>query len=168
VSLPVKNNSSFLSPHWYRFIQIRTTNGLKNKITTKEVFSMQDLALYLGIALIAFVLYRKFATLKNPNVKNISAEEAHQLIKSNKNMIIIDVRTSGEFKSGHIPGAKSIPVNEIDSRINELVKYKDTPVLVHCASGGRSPAAVRVLLKNNFSKVHHMNRGLADWRYDLK
>jgi rhodanese-related sulfurtransferase len=129
---------------------------------------MQDLILYLSIALIAYILYRKFAVLKNPDIKNVSAEEAHQLIKSNKDTIVIDVRTSGEFKSGHIHGAKSIPVSEIGSRINELEKYKDNPVLVHCASGGRSPAAVKILLKNNFSNVHHMNRGLVDWKYGLK
>jgi rhodanese-related sulfurtransferase len=132
------------------------------------VFILENLTLYIGMALAAIILYRKFAVLKNPNVKNVSAAEAHELIKSTKNMLVIDVRTSGEFRSGHIPGAKSIPVSEIDSRISELEKYKDTPVLVHCASGGRSPAAVRVLLKNNFSKVHHMNRGLAGWKYGLK
>jgi len=73
-----------------------------------------------------------------------------------------------EFKSGHIQGAKSFPVGEIATRINDLKKYKDRPILVYCASGGRSPAAVRFLLKNDFNDIYHMKRGLVGWSYDLK
>lgn len=129
---------------------------------------MDNLYLILGIVLLGFTLYRRFAFSNNSRFKNISAEEAHSLLKTNKDMVVIDVRTIEEFKSGHIPGAKSIPVGKIASRINELENYKDKPVLVHCASGGRSPEAVRILLKNNFTKIHHMNRGLSDWKYGLK
>jgi len=129
---------------------------------------VQNFILILSIAFLGFTLYRKFVLNTNKNIKNITAEEAHQLIKTKKDVIVIDVRTKGEFKSGHIPGSKSIPVGEIASRINEIEKYKDTPIIVHCASGGRSPAAVRVLLKHNFSNIHHMNRGLSGWKYGLK
>lgn len=129
---------------------------------------MQNYPLIFAIAILVFILYRKFAFVANENVKNISAEEAYKLIENNKEVIIIDVRTRGEYKSGHIPGSKSIPVNEIASRINELEKYKDNSVIVHCASGSRSMSAVRVLLKNNFSNIYHMNRGLTGWKYKLK
>lgn len=129
---------------------------------------MQNFILILGVAILAFILYRRFAFTTNKNIKNVTADEAHQLIKTTKDLIILDVRTKQEFKSGHIPSSKSIPVGELSSRINELEKYKDNPILVHCASGGRSPAAVRVLLKHNFSKIYHMNRGLSGWKYGLK
>ncbi|MBI6871781.1 rhodanese-like domain-containing protein [Clostridium aciditolerans] len=129
---------------------------------------MQNFILILGVAILAFILYRRFAFTTNKNIQNVTADEAHQLIKTTKNLIILDVRSKQEFKSGHIPSSKSIPVGELSSRINELEKYKDNPILVHCASGGRSPAAVRVLLKHNFSKIYHMNRGLSGWKYGLK
>lgn len=129
---------------------------------------MQNFILILGVAILAFILYRRFAFTTNKNIKNVTADEAHQLIKTTKNLIILDVRSKQEFKSGHIPSSKSIPVGELSSRINELEKYKDNPILVHCASGGRSPAAVRVLLKHNFSEIYHMNRGLSGWKYGLK
>lgn len=118
--------------------------------------------------LLAFLLSRKFSLSVNKNVNNISAEEAQQLIKSKKDLVIIDVRTTQEFKSGHIPGSKSIPVGEFASRLSELTKYKDRPVLVHCASGGRSPAAVRILLKNNFNNLYHLKHGLREWKFGLK
>jgi len=124
--------------------------------------------LILIIALLSFILYRKFSLSMNRNINNISTEEAYQLIKTNKDLVIIDVRTKQEYKSGHIRGSKSIPVGEFASRIDELKKYKDTPILVHCASGGRSPAAVRVLLKHNFSNIYHMKHGLNGWKYGLK
>ncbi|WML34494.1 rhodanese-like domain-containing protein [Clostridium sp. OS1-26] len=129
---------------------------------------MQNFMLILGVVILAFILYRRFAFTTNKDIQNVNADEAHQLIKTTKNLIILDVRTNQEFKSGHIPGSKSIPVGELASRINELEKYKDNPILVHCASGGRSPAAVRVLLKHNFSKIYHLNRGLSGWKYGLK
>ena len=125
-------------------------------------------SLIFAAAILVFILYRKFAFVGNDNVKNISAEEAHQLIENNKDVIIIDVRSRQEYKSGHIPGSKSIPVNEVASRVNELEKYKDNSVIVHCASGSRSTSAVRVLLKNNFSNIYHMNHGLTGWKYKLK
>lgn len=104
----------------------------------------------------------------NKNVKNINADEAHKLINENKSMVILDVRTKGEFDSGHIPKAKNIPVESISSRVKELDKYKDSPILVHCASGGRSPSAVKVLVNNNFTQVYHLSSGLMSWRHQLK
>lgn len=129
---------------------------------------MNYLSYIAGIIILAFILYRKFAFTNNKNIKNVSVDDAHELIKTNRDILILDVRSKQEYKSGHIPGAKSIPVNEFASRIIEIEKYKDSPVLVHCASGGRSPAAVRILLKHNFSKIYHMNHGLSQWKYKLK
>lgn len=129
---------------------------------------MQDYLLSIGLALSVYFLYRKFSFTMNKNVNNVSGEEAYQLIKDNKDLVILDVRTKQEYSSGHIVKAKNIPIAEFSSRINELQKYKDTPILVHCASGGRSPSAVRVLLKHQFKNINHMKQGLRDWQYGLK
>ena len=53
-----------------------------------------------------------------------------------------------------------MPVSEIGLRITELEKFRNKPILVHCASGGRSPKAVNVLLKNKFGPIYHMNKKL--------
>jgi rhodanese-related sulfurtransferase len=60
--------------------------------------------------------------------------------------IIIDVRTNGEFSSGHIKNAINIPVNSISSKLNDL-KKKGKPVITCCASGMRSSAAASILKK---------------------
>lgn len=130
---------------------------------------MQNYILYIVIiALIVYMLYRQLSFKLNKKINHISAAEAFQLLKTNKDLIILDVRTMQEFKSGHISGSKSFPVNKISSRVNELKKYKDRPILVHCSSGHRSPVAVRILLKNDFTNLYHMKRGLTDWNYGLK
>ena len=106
--------------------------------------------------------------MTNPNVKNITAEEANKLINENKEVLILDVRTKGEFANGHIPGATLIPSSEIASRVNELEKYVNKPILVYCASGGRSPGAVQTLVKNNFAEIYHLSRGISSWNYATK
>jgi rhodanese-related sulfurtransferase len=129
---------------------------------------MQDI---LGSLLIAFfftILRRRFLMFNNVNVKNVSADEAYKLISENKDLVVLDVRAKEEFEAGHIAKAKNIPVQQLPVRINELEKYKDKPILVHCASGGRSPSAVKALVENDFSQVYHLNRGLMSWRYPLK
>jgi rhodanese-related sulfurtransferase len=130
---------------------------------------LENTILWLLAAFIVFTMLRKrFFMLSNKNVKNINANEAYKLINENKNIVILDVRTKGEFDSGHIPKAKNIPVESISSSVSELGKYKDTPILVHCASGGRSPSAVKVLLNNNFTQIYHLNSGLMSWKHQLK
>jgi rhodanese-related sulfurtransferase len=61
--------------------------------------------------------------------------------------IIVDVRTTGEYKSGHIKNALNIPVDTISSKTNEL-KQKAKPVITCCASGMRSARAAAILKQN--------------------
>ena len=120
------------------------------------------------ILLLIYMFYPKIVIKLNKNVTNVSGPEAAKLIRENKNIVILDVRTKGEYSSGHINGAKLMPVSEISSRIGELEKYRGRPMLVHCASGGRSPKAVIVLLKNKFGPIYHMNHGLSGFTGTLK
>jgi len=101
-------------------------------------------------------------------VNNISGEEAVKLIKETKDLVILDVRSKGEYQSGHIKDSNLMPVGEIASRITELEKFRGKPILVHCASGGRSPKAVNILLKNKFGPIYHMNRGLLGFTGNLR
>ena len=58
--------------------------------------------------------------------------------------LLLDVRTTDEFRSGHVDHAKNIPVQELASRLRE-VGPTSRPVVVYCRSGGRSAAAAQVL-----------------------
>lgn len=129
---------------------------------------MNNILSVIALLMLAYMLYPKIMIKFNRNVKNISGKEAVNLISENKELVILDVRTKSEHSSGHINGSKLMPVSEIASRIGELEKFRGKPILVHCASGGRSPKAVNILLKNKFGPIYHMNHGLIGFNGKLK
>lgn len=65
---------------------------------------------------------------------------------------IVDVRTPEEFAGGAYPGAKNIPVQVLGARMNEIPKGK--PVVVYCASGGRSAVAQTMLARAGYDAVN--------------
>jgi NADPH-dependent 2,4-dienoyl-CoA reductase/sulfur reductase-like enzyme/rhodanese-related sulfurtransferase len=73
---------------------------------------------------------------------------------------ILDVRTSFEYKDGHIPGARHLPVHQLRSRMHELDKLKDAPVFVYCLSGIRSYIASRMLMQSGFGQVYNLSGGI--------
>lgn len=103
----------------------------------------------------------------NKSYKNINNEELEQIIKSNKNTLILDVRSIGEFRSGHIPKSKNLPVQELSSKVNTLDEYKNDDVIVYCASGARSSSAAKILTKNGFNKVYNL-AGIGNYKGKLK
>lgn len=77
--------------------------------------------------------------------------------------IVLDVRESAEFASGHLPHARHIPLAQLASRIDEIAKFKDKPVVVTCRSGSRSGSACRALKKAGFNKVYNLKGGVPAW-----
>lgn len=65
---------------------------------------------------------------------------------------IVDVRTPGEFVGGHVAGSVNIPLNEVVSRIDELKKMQ--PMVLCCASGGRSGQAADYLTEQGLDVVN--------------
>lgn len=66
-----------------------------------------------------------------------------QIILNNEGTIV-DVRTRAEFQSGHAAGSVNIPVNELMTRLDEVKSLK-SPLVLCCASGGRSAMATMML-----------------------
>lgn len=82
------------------------------------------------------------------------------LAKIQAGAAIVDVRSPDEFADGAYPGAKNIPVNTLMNRLSD-VGPKDKPVVVYCASGGRSAVAQQILKANGFVDVTNAG-GLED------
>jgi rhodanese-related sulfurtransferase len=76
---------------------------------------------------------------------------------------VIDVRTPQETAAGIIPGAKLIPVDQLESRMRELPK-DGKPMLVYCAGGERSAAACEFLSHNGFENLINLEGGFMSWR----
>lgn len=68
--------------------------------------------------------------------------------------IILDVRSAGEFASGHIRGSINIPVEKLTGNINKL-KGKSKPIITCCASGLRSASAKGILTSHGFTNVYN-------------
>ncbi len=68
--------------------------------------------------------------------------------------IILDVRTKGEYASGHINGSINIPVDRLSSNLPQL-KDKTKPIITCCASGMRSASAKSILKSNGYTQVHN-------------
>ena len=79
------------------------------------------------------------------------------------NLILLDVRPTSLYDTGHIENAISIPNAELDSRIDELLQYNDTEIIVYCQLGATSPIAAATLESHNFTKVINLSGGFAAW-----
>jgi len=82
------------------------------------------------------------------------------LAKIHAGAAVIDVRSPDEFADGAYPGARNIPVNALMGRLSD-VGPKEKPVVVYCASGGRSAVAAQILRANGFVDVTNAG-GLED------
>ena len=68
--------------------------------------------------------------------------------------IILDVRSKGEYASGHIKGSVNISVDALNNNLNKL-KDKNKTIITCCASGMRSASAKSILKSNGFTQVHN-------------
>ena len=95
----------------------------------------------------------------------LTAEEFEKEITTKENIQILDVRTPGEFFSGHIKNALQADWNdkkEFERRIAFVDKNK--PVYVYCLAGGRSAAAADKMRKMGFANVYELTGGTNAWR----
>jgi rhodanese-related sulfurtransferase len=119
--------------------------------------------IYIGLAIgSGFALLWPLLNRSAGGVANISATEAVLLLNRAK-PLVLDVRDAAEFATGHIQGAKNMPVAEIANRLKEIEKFKDKPVLVHCQKGMRGKAACAILKAQQFSTLQHLEGGLDAW-----
>jgi phage shock protein E len=84
----------------------------------------------------------------------ISAKDARAHLKNGA--LVIDVRSRGEFNSGHLPNAVNIPLDEIETALPRRVKDKNQVLLLHCLSGMRSGTAQRMLKGLGFQNVFNL------------
>lgn len=77
---------------------------------------------------------------------SVGSTEAHQLVTAGA--VLLDVRTPAEFSSGHVDGARNVPVDELAQRMAEVPR--DKVVVVYCRSGARSARAVAMLRRAGY------------------
>ncbi|MDC7219710.1 MAG: rhodanese-like domain-containing protein [Spirochaetales bacterium] len=88
-----------------------------------------------------------------------------KLIESDSAFTLIDVRTSGEYASGHIPGARNIPYESVGDSLKKTAK--DGEIVLYCQSGSRARAAKATLAGKGYSNVWNFG-GIGQWRGKLE
>lgn len=85
---------------------------------------------------------------------------------SDKNVQLVDVRTTAEYASGHIPGAANMDVQSrgFESNISQLDKTR--PVALYCRSGARSKIAAKKFADKGF-KVYELDKGISGWKGEI-
>jgi len=99
--------------------------------------------------------------LNQPDYGDVSVDKAAELIESNPDLVIIDVRSVEEYLEGHIEGAISIPLDSLPCYVEELGSEKD--ILVYCRNGVRSTQAIMLLKEAGFKRLYHMVDGVDGW-----
>ena len=88
-----------------------------------------------------------FDFLKQPDInKGVMA------YRDTDGAVLLDVRTPQEYREGHIPGSKNLPLQTID-KVDSIVENKDTVLYVYCHSGARSRQAASLLQYMGYSNV---------------
>jgi len=93
----------------------------------------------------------------------ITAEEAGQMMETEKEYMIVDVRTQQEYDEGHIPNAICIPNEEIGEEMPVQLPDRNQMILVYCRSGRRSKEACEKLSRIGYVNVYDFG-GIQDWK----
>jgi len=78
--------------------------------------------------------------------------------------VVLDVRDTGDYNTGHIANARHIPEGQVAGRMKELEKYKLRPIVVSCRAGTRAPVVTGMLRKSGFAEAVALRGGVTAWQ----
>lgn len=120
---------------------------------------MRSFALTAAIALAALACQAQ--TTDRPSITGAGLAE---LIRAGRAPLVLDVRTADEYRSGHIPGAVNVPIDELPARLSELRLAKTEEVVVHCERGPRAAKAEAFLVESGYTNVVDLQGHMKGWR----
>jgi rhodanese-related sulfurtransferase len=95
---------------------------------------------------------------------NAISNEQFKQISMKKDVVILDVRTTEEFESGHIENAIHIDVLQGETFKKSIASLpKDKTYLLYCRSGKRSSNALNIMRETGFTSVKHLQKGIVGW-----
>jgi rhodanese-related sulfurtransferase len=101
------------------------------------------------------------AGLNVNRIAQISVDDLSELLNSQKDLQVIDVRQPGEYGAGHVPSAVNAPLARVDERAPEFDPNRRTAVI--CAGGFRSSAATSILERLGFKNLLNVLGGTGAW-----
>lgn len=113
------------------------------------------------VAVLGFIIKSEISRLTR-KYKDVGVNEAVMLLNKD-DALVIDVREDKEIQGGLIKGARHITLAQLPTKLGELEKSKNAPVLVYCRSGSRSGHACQTLTKAGFENVSNLAGGILAW-----
>ncbi|MFY0544705.1 rhodanese-like domain-containing protein [Brevibacillus sp. H7] len=113
------------------------------------------------LLLAGFAVFMASRLLPVKGLRNLKPDDLKELLKRPQGHLFIDVREPFEYKRGHIKGFQNIPLSQLKVRINEL--DPQTPLVLTCQSGMRSRQAAKLLAKQGFTNISHLQTGMSGW-----
>ena len=98
------------------------------------------------------------------DIKEISVQEAQELLQKNGKCLLLDVREKDEYREGHLESAVSLPRGFLEIKVESTVPDKATPILAYCAGGVRSLLAAKALREMGYQNVISMSGGYTAWK----
>lgn len=126
------------------------------------MFMQEQWILFLALALIIFMLIHSHFGDKMSGFVSLQPNDAVRLM--NDGAFILDVRSIDEFRSGHLTGAKNLPLSDLAQKLESISTHKTEPTIVYCESGMRSSRACGQLVKAGFTNLHNLSGGVSAWR----
>jgi len=118
-------------------------------------------ALLAGTFLVLLALFIR--NEMNRGGAGISAQKLVDLV-NREEAVVVDLRDKKEFDQGHLVGAVNVPYSALESRIDELSKYRERPVVLICKMGQHAGTAGTMLRKKGFANVSRLTGGFMEWR----
>lgn len=115
-----------------------------------------------GVILIFAIwfIFKQFAPVKG--LRTLRSVQFQEELAGKKDHMLIDVREPHEFRRRHINGAVNVPLSQLKQRIQEIPQ--DKKIFLYCQSGMRSKQAGRILAKQGFQNVAHLQGGIMAWK----
>ena len=85
------------------------------------------------------------------------------VLVNRENALVVDLRPSGDFEKGHIPGSKNVQMSQFDPESKQLAPAKALPVVLVCKTGSTASDAARRLKKAGFENVYVLDGGIGGW-----
>lgn len=123
---------------------------------------------YIFVAVAAIIILTAvwFALKGGLNMGGTSVSNAViEMVRSDKDIILVDVRTPEEYREKRIPGSILLPDYEIRRRAAEVIPDRNARIVVYCRSGRRSAEAAKVLKDMGYQNVYDLG-GIIDWPYE--
>ena len=70
--------------------------------------------------------------------------------------VLLDVRNRVDYEAGHVPGAKGIPLPEVEKKVEQIIRDKNAPVFVYCYKGGNAHRAIRIMRKLGYTSLENI------------